>query len=512
MKFATGMSAIGAFIAAGLLAGAEAQPWRDRDGPRAGGPQWENLGCFSIGVVPERGILPVGRAEGQFRALRLTAGGKDVEVQDILVVYGNGQPETIPFRAIVKEGQPSNPIDLRGRDRAIQRIEMIARKRDRGFSFSKAQLCVSALEDERRPRPPEAVRWEKLGCVDYGRRLEIGTVPVGRREGRYKAIRLEVGGDPMRIEDLTVVYANGSPATVDVQTDIRAGSISNPIDLQGRDRAIDRIEVSGRKLQRQWTPGRATLCISGLEDVRRPEPPALRWSDLGCAEVGRRLEPSTIAVGRREGRFKAIRFSVAGKDVRFEEATVVYANGRPDEIDIRADIAEGQQTKPIDLQGFDRAIDRIEVIARKRDREWSPGRAQICAAGLEEGPARPEPPKARWDKLGCVEARRRPETASIPVGRKDGFIRSLFFESAGADVAVEDLRVNFSNGRSEQPRVTEIIQAGVKSKPIELQNPGPTIESVVVTARKEDGQRGVPGQLCLQGLVILEPPARPGRW
>lgn len=400
MRLFAALAACSILALAGGVTAANAQGWRDRGDDRRGGPdrvedrrggggeRWEELGCFAVGPIPERGIIPVGRGDGRFLALRFTAAGKDISIEDIRVVYGNGQPDNLQFRAIVREGVVSNPIDLRGADRAIQRIELIARKVITGFSLSRARLCVSALEDPRRPQP-ETARWEKLGCADFGRRLENLRIPVGRREGRYRAVRLEVGSDAMHIENLNINYFNGPPEQQNLQAEVRPGTITNPVDLRGRERAIDSVDVIARKLSRRWTPGLATLCVAGLQDLP-PPPPPVRWEPLGCVELGRRPEIGVISVGRREGRFKAIKLDVSGKDARIDDMKIVYANGRPDDIRVAADIPSGGQSNPLDLQGRERAIDRIEISGRKGG--FGPGKSKVCISGLDDDRGRGGPP------------------------------------------------------------------------------------------------------------------------
>ena len=41
-------------------------------------------------------------------------------------------------------------------------------------------------------------------------------------------------------------------------------------------------------------------------------------------------------MGRREGRFKAIRLLVRGADVEMLDLKVIYTNGDPDDIQVRA--------------------------------------------------------------------------------------------------------------------------------------------------------------------------------
>src|SRR5688572_10063225 len=108
------------------------------------------------------------------------------------------------------------------------------------------------------------------------------------------------------------------------------------------------------------------------------------WERLGCEEVGRRTDRDVIKVGRREGRFKAIRLHASGNDVRIEDLKVVYANGRPDDIRVRRELREGDETRPLDLKGRDRAIDRIELITKREYKGRGKGRAKVCVEGRED--------------------------------------------------------------------------------------------------------------------------------
>ena len=105
------------------------------------------------------------------------------------------------------------------------------------------------------------------------------------------------------------------------------------------------------------------------------------WVQLGCQQVSfRGRDRDTIRVGRREGRFRAIRLAARGNDVEMRQLSVVYANGNPDELDVRRVIRSGSKTEAIDLKGRDRAIQRIDMTYRQRD-DFR-GRATVCVEGL----------------------------------------------------------------------------------------------------------------------------------
>ena len=125
------------------------------------------------------------------------------------------------------------------------------------------------------------------------------------------------------------------------------------------------------------------LVLAGLMSM--PEAQAQgrgSWVQLGCKQVnlfGR--ERDSITVGRREGRFKAIRLSARGNDVEMVDLKVIYANGDPDDIPVRQWLREGTQTRPLDLRGRERAIRRIDMVYRSKLNFR--GRATVCAEGLD---------------------------------------------------------------------------------------------------------------------------------
>ncbi|MGF1619339.1 MAG: hypothetical protein ACFCUR_01855 [Rhodomicrobiaceae bacterium] len=227
-------------------------------------------------------------------------------------------------------------------------------------------------------------KWERLGCEDVGRRRDRDEIKVGRREGRFSAIRLEAEGNDISILDLKVVYANGSPDDIRVRSELREGEQTRPLDLKGRDRAIDRIEIVSKRDFKGKGRGKARVCVSGRVAGSRSAEGRGRggdWQDLGCKSVGFLGDRDVIRVGRREGRFKAIKLSVSGNTVYMNDLKVFYTRGAPDDIRVRSEIKEGRETRPLDLKGRERSIDRIEMIYRAKPS--FKGKARVCVLGLQ---------------------------------------------------------------------------------------------------------------------------------
>jgi hypothetical protein len=106
------------------------------------------------------------------------------------------------------------------------------------------------------------------------------------------------------------------------------------------------------------------------------------WVELGCKQVSfLGVDRDTIHVGRREGRFKAIRLLARGNDVEMLDLRVIYANGAPDDVPVRALIRQGTRTRPLDLRGWERSIRQIDMVYAKRLNFR--GLATVCVEGLQ---------------------------------------------------------------------------------------------------------------------------------
>jgi len=124
------------------------------------------------------------------------------------------------------------------------------------------------------------------------------------------------------------------------------------------------------------------LVATDAQAQRRDRDGGRDWVELGCKQVNfLGADRDVIRVGRREGRFKAIRLLARGNDVEMLDLQVVYANGAPDDIPVRAMIRQGTRTRPLDLRGRERSIRQIDMVYRKPLNFR--GSATVCAEGLE---------------------------------------------------------------------------------------------------------------------------------
>ena len=216
------------------LASAEAQRGRD-DWRPDNRNEWELLGSAQIGTRLERDIIEVGRREGRFQTIAFTVAGGDVQIEELKVIYSNGEADQIRVRDVLKAGMRSRPIDLPGRGQFIQRIEVAYR--------AAGPVKIDFFGERGRRGPPEPAAWAELGCQRVGFLDSKDTIRVGRREGAFRAVKLQVSESKMRLQKMRVVFGDGSTQVLDVRSVIPAGAETRPIDLDGRRRVIERIDL-----------------------------------------------------------------------------------------------------------------------------------------------------------------------------------------------------------------------------------------------------------------------------
>jgi len=100
---------------------------------------------------------------------------------------------------------------------------------------------------------------------------------------------------------------------------------------------------------------------------------------LGCRSVGFINDRDTIPVGRSEGRFRAIKVTVKGNAIDMRDLDVVYGNGANDDLQVRASIPAGGETRWIDLRGGGRLIRQINMTYASKPNFR--GQAEVCVYG-----------------------------------------------------------------------------------------------------------------------------------
>ena len=355
-------------------------------------PGWEVLETREYNTGASLITVTIGGQEGGFRAIRFRALDQPVSIRGITMVYGNGERDFERFAARLSRGEVSDAVDVEGRRRAIQRVEVafetpargegrlqILGRRDRDRRIGDLDDRRDRIDRDRRSdrggtwsrqitdqRVPRG--WVLFGTHTVGFRGERDVIKVGRQVGQFEKLSLRVLDNGIHLRELVVVYENGERDVREADVDIPANSRTAEIPLRG-DRFVREIELVYRALPSRR--GEATVEIYGeYSDGWIGERGRRRDHNDGWLMLGaQRVTPLTVdrdafEVGERLGRFRALRIVARQNEVRILGMRVTYGNGDTAELPVSARLKEGQATEPIPLGDRGRRIDRIEIMHR----------------------------------------------------------------------------------------------------------------------------------------------------
>lgn len=217
-----------------------------------------------------------------------------------------------------------------------------------------------------------------IGSITYEARPEREVINVGGREGEFRGIRFEVRQNDVEVTDLRLVYNNGMTEDVRIRQYFRAGSSSRVIELGSPRRGLKQVIIN-------FLPkGPARIVFFGIEGSGGGGGGGGMggdWTRLGCKDVKFLVDKDTLKVGRQEGRFSALRVKVRKSPVEIFNLRVTFGNGTRLDVPVRELIPPGGGSRPIDLPGNNRGIDRIEMLYRSIPN--LNGTAEVCIDGLE---------------------------------------------------------------------------------------------------------------------------------
>ena len=91
--------------------------------PSAHAADWVYLGQAHVDGQSDHDNIEVGKAAGRYTFLQIRVKNAPIEFERIVVHYGNGEPEVIQVRDVIRRGQHSRAIALQG-DRFVKSFEL----------------------------------------------------------------------------------------------------------------------------------------------------------------------------------------------------------------------------------------------------------------------------------------------------------------------------------------------------------------------------------------------------
>jgi Protein of unknown function (DUF2541) len=208
------------------------------------------FGAQYVGFGVDRDVIRVGNEIGKFDRIRLRVLDNDIHINELKVVYANGETDTLAVNADIPKNSRTNWIDLKG-DRFIKEIQMVYRSKP---SFrGQARIEVFGQYADGWLGPQGEGRKYNQGWVLLGAQtagfvgFDKDVIPVGRNEGGFRKIRVTVRDRAITLNEVNVIFTDGTQETIPVRTRVDAGGTYGPVDLKGERRiAIDRIEAKYR--------------------------------------------------------------------------------------------------------------------------------------------------------------------------------------------------------------------------------------------------------------------------
>ncbi len=207
------------------------------------------FGVQYVGFGVDRDVIRVGKEVGKFDKIRLRVLDNDIHINELKVVYENGEPDTLAVNANVKADSRTKWLTLKG-DRFIREIQMSYKSRPNFKGQARLEVFGEYAEGWLGPQG-EGRRynegWVLLGAQTAGFiGFDKDTIPVGRNEGGFRKLRVTVKDRAITLNELRVVYASGQEDVIPVKTRVDAGSTYGPVDLKGGTRAIKEIQARYR--------------------------------------------------------------------------------------------------------------------------------------------------------------------------------------------------------------------------------------------------------------------------
>ena len=227
---------------------------------------------------------------------------------------------------------------------------------------------------------------------------------------------------------------------------------------------------------------------------------AEKWVTLGCQKVGFQVDRDVVRVGNRDGRFRALRLRAQGNNIYMLDLKVVYGNGSPDDIPVRAEVpVPAAPAASLICAGSIARSSESRIIYRTQPNFR--GRGTVCVDGLAVV-AVVVPPAGgpQWVRLGCQRVGFRVDRDIVKVGAHPGGFRAIRLRVAGNEIFVFDVKVVYGNGLADDLPVKLLIRAGGASGALDLKGDRRQIDRVEMIYRSRPDFRGQ-AEVCVDGAV-----------
>ncbi len=383
--------------------------------------------------------------------------------------------------------------------------------------------------------------WKRIAVEDIDLRVDRMSIDLKEAPGRYKALRLRVRGRTIAFKNLKVTYADAPAFSVDRPFRLSNRERTKILDerdagyfLETLELSFDPIDSSRKRTSRlevwalQNRADRSAKRFSekladaadsvgqANQDVTLSDTPPLPSKVapgatspagdvlFGAKYVGFGIDRDVIRVGRQLGKFRKLRLRVLDNDIYLNKLTVIYYNGRSQDIAVDTKIERNKKTQWFDLSGDERFIDSIELSYRSKP--GFRGQARVEVFGEHVGGWLGKDGEGRKFNKGWVLLAA--QTAGfigfdkdvIPVGDNTGGFKEIRVDVRDRAITLNELRVYYAGGEKDIVPVKARVDAGASYGPIELRFAEKMVDRIEASYRS----RVIDRDATTRGSAIVE--------
>ncbi|MGD9806625.1 MAG: DUF2541 domain-containing protein [Hyphomicrobiaceae bacterium] len=225
------------------------------------------FGVQNVGFSVDRDVISIGRQFGKFDKIRLRVLDNDLYLNEMRVIYIDGEPEVLAVGTNIPANSRSKWFELKG-DRFIKEIRLVYKSRPGARGQARVEV-YGEFADGWYGKPTtsgggeivndgEAFKyggnrgWLYLGgqqpkffsvSLKKGIGYETDVISVARNWG-FNRMRLDVKDRAITLNKLTIVYGDGTTDTVPVGQKVDGGGSFGPMQLKRK--PVREIQVSYR--------------------------------------------------------------------------------------------------------------------------------------------------------------------------------------------------------------------------------------------------------------------------
>jgi hypothetical protein len=216
--------------------------------PVSHAPVWDSKGWTLIGSAVvngahDRDTIRADKA-ATYDELTMVVTDSDLQLNGMTIIFTNKMTFSPKVTHMFREGQRTRAIDLPGADRAIDRIELSYANIPGG---GKAHVEIWGRSKQGAAPDWDTTGWTKLGVANVSGHTnapEVQKVQIGKTAGAFTALTLFVPNSDVQLQDMVIVFGNGEKFSPKIKHSFKEGQRSRAIDLRGKARAIDHVELT----------------------------------------------------------------------------------------------------------------------------------------------------------------------------------------------------------------------------------------------------------------------------